>query len=158
MNLLRPLVASDRDQLIELYHDAVISQAQGLYTPAQIQAWAGHAARSDALPAALARGYGLASCAARDPGQIEAFALLDPIDRLSLLYCRGRSSRQGRGTALLAALEPEARRLGACRLRTEASQLSRPLLERLGWVVEAEEVAELSGERFLRWRMIKPLA
>jgi putative acetyltransferase len=155
---LRPLLGSDRNQLIDIYRDAVLSQAEGLYTAAQIEAWAHHAARTDELTAALERGIGLASCAPEDPQRIEAFALLEPLDRLSLLYCRGRSCRQGRATALLAALERVALERGCSRLRTEASQLSRPLLERLGWSVEAEEVAELSGERFLRWRMIKALA
>ena len=43
------------------------------------------------------------------------------------------------------------------RLRTEASQLSRPLLERRGWQVDAEETVILGGVSFLRWRMGKDL-
>lgn len=154
---LRPLVLADLPELIDLYRDAVLSQTQGLYSEPQIQAWAGHAASSGALREALSRGVGLASCAAPPNGSIEAFALLDPIDRLSLLYCRGRSSRQGRATALLAGLEQIARRRGCRRLRTEASQLSRPLLERLGWCIEAEEEVLFAGVLFRRWRMIRDL-
>ncbi|MCT0226579.1 GNAT family N-acetyltransferase [Synechococcus sp. CS-1328] len=157
MTLIRPLVAEDLNQLIDLYHDAVISQAQGLYSTTQIEAWATNAARGDAVRSALCSGYGLASCAAADPQRIEAFAVLDPIDRLSLLYCRGRSSRQGRATALLLQLEDHARHQGCGQLRTEASQLSRPLLTRLGWSVQEEEVVLFGGATFLRWRMIKPL-
>ena len=41
----------------------------------------------------------------------------------------------------------------SARLRTEASQLSRPLLERRGWRVDAEETVTLGGVPFLRWRM-----
>jgi GNAT superfamily N-acetyltransferase len=82
---------------------------------------------------------------------------LDPIDRLSLLYCRGRSSRQGRATALLEAMESIARNEGCRQLRTEASQLSQPLLLRQGWQVEAEETVPYAGELFTRWRMIKAL-
>jgi GNAT superfamily N-acetyltransferase len=99
----------------------------------------------------------MVSCAGHEDTIIEAFALLDPEDRLSLLYCRGRSSRQGRATALLEALESHARTGGVRRLRTEASQLSRPLLERRGWVVETEETVALGGVPFLRWRMGKDL-
>jgi GNAT superfamily N-acetyltransferase len=99
----------------------------------------------------------LVSCANDDDTIIEAFALLDPVDRLALLYCRGRSSRQGRAGALLEALEQHARSRGVGRLRTEASQLSRPLLERRGWVVDAEETVILGGVSFLRWRMGKDL-
>ena len=154
---LRPLVAADLPELVELYSDAVLSQTQGLYCDRQIQAWAHHAGREGGLAEALARGVGLASCGPPPDRTIEAFALLDPIDRLSLLYCRGRSSRQGRATALLAALEGFAQQRGTQRLRTEASQLSRPVLERLGWQVEGEEEVLFAGVLFRRWRMIKDL-
>lgn len=162
---LRPLRPGDHDELVELYRDAVLSQASGLYTPAQIDAWAHHPARSGALRQPLAEGFGLASTAgipgnASSPGSshsIEAFGLLHPDDRLALLYCRGRACRQGRASAILQALECHARGQGQRQLRTEASQLSRPLLERRGWQVEAEETVLFAGAWFRRWRMIRPL-
>ncbi|MFM7314236.1 MAG: N-acetyltransferase family protein [Cyanobium sp.] len=157
MVLIRRLLPSDRDEVIEVYRDAVRSQTVGLYSPVQIEAWAEHATRSTAVAEALARGHGLASCKGPTGGSIEAFALLDPIDRLSLLYCRGRSCRQGRGRELLLALEQQARLQNCRMLRTEASQLSRPLLLRLGWQVEAEEEVLFADVVFRRWRMIKAL-
>lgn len=154
---LRPLQASaDAEQVAEVYRDAVLSQAGGLYTPEQIEAWSSHPRHSEELRQALERGFGLVSCASAG-GSIEAFGLLDPLDRLSLLYCRGRSSRQGRASALLRALEEQARSSGVAELRTEASQLSRPLLERLGWQMEAEETALYDGVAFVRWRMRRSL-
>jgi putative acetyltransferase len=152
---LRPLIATDGPQLVEVYRDAVLSQAPGRYSPEQIQAWANHAGTDPGFQAALRRGHGLVSHARDTPEHIEAFALLDPLDRLSLLYCRGRSSRQGRGRALVEAVEELARASGCSQLRTEASQLSRPLLERLGWGVEAEEEVLFAGLVFRRWRMIR---
>jgi len=153
---LRPLHPNDLPQVAEVYRDAVISQAAALYSPAQVRAWAAHgAADHGPFREPLLRGFGLVSCGG--VGEVEAFGLLDPPDRLALLYCRGRSTRQGRATALLGALEAHARSQGCCRLRTEASQLSRPLLERKGWQVEAEETAFYAGVAFQRWRMIKEL-
>jgi GNAT superfamily N-acetyltransferase len=157
MTSLRPLRAEDDEQVIEVYRDAVLSQASDLYSPAQIAAWAHHAGRDPGFRAILRRGMGLASCSDPAGRCIEAFGLLDPLDRLSLLYCRGRAARQGRATALVRALEHHARQAGCRRLRTEASFLSRPLLERLGWAVEAEEQVILAGENFRRWRMIRDL-
>jgi len=154
---LRPLRSNDLAQVAEVYRDAVLSQATGLYSPEQIRAWAGHPRASESLADALGRGFGLVSCTAADGASIEAFALLDPLDRLSLLYCRGRSCRQGRATALLLALQHHAACQGVRRLRTEASQLSRPLLERHGWLVEAEETAWYAGVAFQRWRMLRDL-
>lgn len=157
MQPIRPLQPDDYQQLVAVYHEAVISQAGNLYSPSQIEAWSQQASRNHDLRSSLRRGHGLVSTAVHDGAIIEAFALLDPIDRLALLYCRGRSSRQGRASALLEALEGHARSRGVPRLRTEASQLSRPLLERRGWVVDAEETVTLGGVAFLRWRMGKDL-
>lgn len=174
---LRPLTPDDVEQALAVYSDAVRSQAPGLYDAGQIDAWAGHAQRSQELRRALLRGRGLVSCddepganhastnrgganhAGGNPGggSVEAFGLLDPLDRLSLLYCRGRSSRQGRATALVEGLEAMARAAGYRQLRTEASQLSRPLLLRRGWRVEAEETVLYAAVAFVRWRMIKDL-
>lgn len=154
MPSLRPLAPADLPELVAVYRDAVLSQTPGRYSPAQVQAWADHASRSDALADALRQGRGLASCS---PAGIEAFGVLAPADRLALLYCRGRACRQGRASAILAALEAEASAAGIRRLRTEASQLSRPLLARRGWQVEAEETVLFGGAWFQRWRMIKAL-
>jgi hypothetical protein len=140
-----------------VYHDAVISQAPALYTPEQVAAWAGHVHRPDGFRQALQRGLGLVSCQAGNGEVIEAFGLLDPSDRLALLYCRGRSARQGRATALLRALTVHPFHSGQTQLRTEASQFSRPLLEREGWRVEAEETALYAGVAFQRWRMVRTL-
>ena len=165
MEKLRVLHPGDRDQVAEVYRDAVITQATGLYSPAQIAAWSNHANNSDAIREALVRGYGLASCSpavasdkGNDPGVIEAFGVLDPIDRLSLLYCRGRACRQGRSSAILQALENHAWQQGCRQCRTEASQLSKPLLLRRGWRIEAEETVIFAGTSFQRWRMIKALS
>ncbi|QVL53833.1 MAG: GNAT family N-acetyltransferase [Cyanobium sp. M30B3] len=175
MPALRPLTPADHDALVAVYRDAVLSQTRGLYSPAQIEAWAHHASRSGALMAPLREGFGLASTGdgrledgdsedgdsadgdSADGDSIEAFGLLHPPDRLALLYCRGRSCRQGRSSAILQALEQRAALQGIPRLRTEASQLSRPLLLRRGWQVEQEERVLFAGEWFERWRMIKPL-
>jgi GNAT superfamily N-acetyltransferase len=154
---LRRLEPADLNQVTAVYRDAVISQAQGLYSEVQITAWANHSSTDEGVRRSICRGHGLVSCSSDDFQRIEAFALLEPVDRLALLYCRGRACRQGRATALVTALEDHARGEGCRQLRTEASQVSRPLLERLGWQIEAEEEVIFAGEAFRRWRMIRAL-
>jgi putative acetyltransferase len=151
--VVRPLQPEDWAQVVEVYADAVQTLASPHYRPEQIQAWARHPLHNISFEAALARGHGLVGSLADRPVAVEAFALLDPPDRLALLYCRARSCRQGLATALVRALEEHARREGQSRLRTEASRLSRPLLERLGWAVDGEEEILFAGQPFVRWRM-----
>lgn len=154
----RPLLPDDAEAALAVLLDAVATQAPGPYSPEQVRAWGLHARSAADLPSALARGQGWASIAiVQGRESLEAFALRDPPDRLSLLYCRGRACRQGRASALLRAVEDAAAADGITRLRTEASQLSRPLLERRGWRVEAAEVVILAGVAFERWRMTKEL-
>ena len=153
---MRWLTPGDSDQVAAVYRDAVLSQARGLYSETQIRAWA-RVAEEPAFRAILERGLGVASCSNSEPGSIEAFAVLEPGHRLSLLYCRGRASRQGRANALVDHLEQHARASGCTQLHTEASQLSRPLLQRRGWLTAATEDVVFAGLPFQRWRMIKPL-
>ncbi|MBM5797227.1 MAG: GNAT family N-acetyltransferase [Cyanobacteria bacterium M_surface_7_m2_040] len=154
---LRPFQQADLPQLLRVYGEAVRSQCPGLYSPQQVQAWARHPLQHSAVAAAIERGWCLVNPVLPSAAAIAAFGVLEPLDRLSLLYCEGRWSRQGRANALLAALEEHARSQGVPRLRTEASQLSRPLLLRRGWQIDAEETVLFAGVSFVRWRMAKPL-
>lgn len=155
---LRPYRAADLAALLQLYRAAVQSQCGDHYTTEQVMAWAAHAGPGGAVAAAIERGWTLVNPVQPGSAELAAFAVLDPIDRLSLLYCDGRFCRQGRASALLRAAESEAHARGVIQLRTEASQLSRPLLLRLGWQIEAEETVLFAAVRFVRWRMIKTLA
>lgn len=138
---------------METYADAVRTLATPMYRPEQIHAWSTYPRSNTAFLESLERGFGLVGTTPERPTSVESFALLYPQDRLALLYCRGRSSRKGLATRLVQGLEGHAREMGQTHLRTEASQLSRPLLERLGWRVDEEETILFAGEPFLRWRM-----
>jgi GNAT superfamily N-acetyltransferase len=158
MNSTRPLNPGDCNEVLSVYREAVESGAAVLYSAAQCRAWAAQTISGpsrDALTAVLLNGIGLVSCSER--GEIEAFAVLHPLDRLALLYCRSGRSRQGRASQLLEQLEGEAQRRGVTELRTEASFLSRPLLQRRGWHICWQEELLIEGQLFRRFRMAKPL-
>ena len=152
---IRALTPADHSELVAIYGDAVSSQAPALYGDRQVRAWLSQLGGNGSLAAALSQGSGLVSCA--ESGEIEAFAVMEPADRLSLLYCRGRSVRQGHATRLLNRLEALATSQGLAQLRTEASQLSRPLLLRRGWRVAWVEALLIDGTLFRRYRMGKSL-
>jgi L-amino acid N-acyltransferase YncA len=155
MATIRVLTPADHSQVLAIYGDAVSSQAPGVYSEGQVRAWLSQLGPGGPLAASLGQGTGLVSCA--ESGEIEAFALMQPPDRLSLLYCRGRSARQGHASRLLAAVETLSQRQGLNQLRTEASELSRPLLQRLGWRVVWQELLLIDAIPFRRYRMTKSL-
>ena len=148
---LRPARAADCDLLRQIYADAIESQAPLLYSPEQVQAWAALAWLPGVLDRTLREGVGWIS------GSDDAFAVRYPKDRLALLYCRGRAARQGHAGALLDQIEEDARFEGIAAIRTEASQLSRPLLHRRGWQVIAPETIAIGGVPFERYQMLKSL-
>ncbi len=148
---LRPIAPEDQSLLREIYADAIESQAPLLYSDEQVRAWAALAWLPGVLDATFRDGSGWLTTDG------SAFAIRHPEDRLSLLYCRGRASRRGHGSALLNQIEADAWASGVLQLRTEASQLSRSLLQRRGWVVESPETILIGGVPFERYRMVKLL-
>ncbi len=90
-------------------------------------------------------------------GQPVAFAEFTPPDHLDFLYTTGQFARRGLATKLHQQLEKIARDGGAILLRTEASYLSRPVFNRLGYEVTEIEVVERFGEVFRRFIMRKIL-
>ena len=145
------IVPADEILLREIYADAIESQAPQLYSDQQVKSWAALAWLPGVLDQTLKQGSGWIS------GEDAAFAMRYPQDRLALLYCRGRAARQGHGKALLERLEADAIADGVRSLRTEASQLSRPLFERYGWSLVTPETITIAGVPFERYRMHKAL-
>ena len=151
---MRPCESSDEMALREVYDDAIRTCDKSLYTEEQIQAWSALAYLPGVLDKPLKYGWGWASCVGKT---IEAFALQYPQNRLALLYCRGRSSRQGHATALLQQFEEDTSQERPINLKTEASLCSYKLLLRHGWKIIAPEEIEIGGVRFSRYLMEKTL-
>mgnify|MGYP002014917314 CR=1 FL=1 len=140
--------------LREVYEDAIRTCDKSLYSQEQIDAWSALAYLPGVLDKPLKYGFGWVSCVDQT---IEAFALKYPHNRLALLYCRGRSSRQGHATALLDKIEEDARKERSINLKTEASLCSYKLLLRHGWKIIAPEQFQIGGVHFSRYLMEKNL-
>ena len=111
--------------LREVYADAIRTCDKSLYSQEQIEAWSALAYLPGILDKPLKQGVGWGSCVNQT---VEAFALKYPHNRLALLYCRGRSSRQGHATALLHQIEEDTLKDRPINLKTEASLCSYQLL------------------------------
>ena len=138
--------------LREVYEDAICHSANALYSQEQIDAWSGLAYLPGVLDKPLTEGKGWASCV---NSVIEAFAVKYPKDRLALLYCRGRSSRQGHATDLLKKIDEEVQEDEIIRLSTEASLFSYQLFLRHGWTIISPETIKIGGVAFCRYLMEK---
>ena len=149
---IRQLEARDHDAIAEIYRLSVLGSTAELYSQQQQWAWA---AQSETLRSLLNVGEGLVICHQDD--HPEAFSLRYPRDRLALLYCHPHSQRQGYGRALIEAIEQAATADQVSTLRTEASLISKPLFERLGWQVSWREELRIGGVPFHRFRMHKEL-
>ncbi len=149
---VRRLNSNDHDALVEIYRQAVLGSTAQLYSEAQQWAWA---EQSNALRSLLPEGEGWVISNQRD--EPIAFSLRYPADRLALLYCNPDAQRQGCGRLLINAIEQAATADAVTALRTEASLISKPLFERLGWQVSWREELRIGGVPFQRFRMHKQL-
>ena len=151
---LRLINREDNSDLRDVYVDSIQSQAPSFYSNSQIEAWAALANLPSFFERPFDEGRGWALL---KRNKIEAFALRYPLDRLALLYCRGRSSRKGFANMLLERIEFDCAEEGIKLLSTEASLLSYSLLIRRGWEEKSIERIEIAGISFDRYRMFKRL-
>lgn len=151
--LLRPADAADLDSLAAIYRDAVTTLGPTAYSPDQVEVWRRWPADE---PAEFRRRVLGGHCwlAAVD-GEPAAFATYTTPDHLDFLYTRGNFARRGLATRLHHQLESIARDESAVVLRTEASLISRPVFQRLGYEVNATETVNRGGQAYQRFRMRK---
>ena len=127
---LREITLCDHLALKMIFLDAIESQASDSYSFEQRRAWKDLVWLPGLFEKILLDGRGWV-CIDRE--EVEAFILRFPLDRVALLYCRGRSARRGFATALLQRVQSEASQEGQPFLLTEASLLSYSLFLRNGW-------------------------
>lgn len=151
---LRPYRPADIETLARLYHDAVLNLGRGAYDKAQLAVWVSFADDLDLFRERIKQGLTLVV----ELGQeIAAFGQLHPVDHIALLYTHPAHARRGLARTIYTHLEDQARHQGAVEITTDASRISRPFFERMGFIVITTEQVERGGLRFERFRMIKQL-
>ena len=151
----REATVDDLDALSAIYIDAVDTLGPRAYTPGQIAAWRRWPIDS---PEEVKQRVFAGTCRlAEYDGAPVAFAVFTPPDHLDFLYTKGPFAGRGLATQLHHQLEAIAREQNAVMLRTEASYLSRPVFNRLGYEVTEIEDIERFGETFRRFLMRKIL-
>ncbi len=139
----RPYLPADAARCAEIFRDAIEITAADDYDEDQRAAWAARADDEDSFGAKLA---GQLTIVATLEGFVVAFASLKGVDELDMLYVDPAAGRQGIGSALVDAVERLARARGAKRLVAQASDVSKPLFERLKFVADRRSLVRLDEQ------------
>ncbi len=143
----------DLPALSDLYARAVDQLADAHYDAAAREAWAGFA-KQEAFAAFVLEAETLV---ARTDGLAVGFAGLTPRGHIASLYVAPEAAGRGVARTLVEALLVRARELGHAVVSTDASAVSRPIFERLGFAVVTEERVPRHGAIFLRYQMQRSL-
>jgi putative acetyltransferase len=146
---LRAATAQDVPALASLYAASVAALAAAHYDADARRAWAAFA-RDDAFAGFV---LGADTLVALRDGAIAGFAGLRSDGHVVSLYVAPDAARRGVARVLLDALLARARAAGHARLTTDASAVSRPVFERLGFRVVDDERVLRNGVIFVRHRM-----
>lgn len=141
-------------QIVDLFCRAVHAIDDSVYTRAQKLAWA--PLPPDYVTWAARLAVKRPSLAVID-NRVVGFIELDPGGHIDCTYVD--PDYQGRGVAsrLYRQLETAATGCQLTRLHVEVSRAARPFFERMGFVMQGENVVERNGQLLTNFRMVKSL-
>jgi putative acetyltransferase len=144
---IRPFRDEDAAALSALTVAAIATLGLRAYSAKQVMAWA---ARHLGPPLFLegAEAGDTILVALSEAGEPAAYSVLREGGLVHMLYCHPDHAGRGHATALLAAIEGEARSAGIDRLHTQASELARPVFARAGFALlhRCDFVLDMGGE------------
>lgn len=150
--LIRDYRPDDAELLTRLFHDTIHATGLREYSAAQVAVWSPAPPNAARWHARMSTRHTLV---AEDDGAIVGFAELEEIGHFDMLYVAKDAIGKGIGGALCDAVEARARALGIARLFTEASKLARPVFERKGYALIAEQTVTPNGVALTNYRMEK---
>lgn len=153
MRPYRLATANDVSALAALYRDAALTLGPQVYTPAQVQAWAGSTDDAAAFARYILEADTWLTEDDAGPRGFCGIAMHGGVGEVHSLYVCAALTRQGVGTALLAHAMREARSNAARRFEAWATPFSRPLFERAGFALERVAREPYQGVVFDRFRM-----
>ncbi len=153
----------DCEAMAQLFHHTVQQVNSRDYSSKQIATWSAQPQSAEAWHSRLAHKQSLyIARPTTDQAPITGFAELDPpeTDRQAHIdgfYVHHQWQGQGVGTALISALETDAKAQGISLLYVEASITAQPFFSRKGFKVIREQFRTLGSCQFKQFYMEKPL-
>ena len=134
---LRPYRDTDAEPTWQVFHAAVRVTAAAAYTPEQVKAWSPDEVDLEAWGRRRANAW---TVVAVDGDRVVGFSDLTDDGVLDMMFVHPDAGGRGVARLLVEAVLEEARRRGLSRVVTHASRTARPAFERLGFVVDRENV------------------
>ena len=151
---LRQITIKDQIELKKVYFDSIQSLSEKIYSQEQKRAWSSQAWNNLNFDKSIIQGKGWLLS---EDGEIIAFAVRYPKNRIALFYCKSKFQRKGCGSKLLRKLEDEATKEGLDALYTEASLISFELFLKNEWEIIRKEKVTINNIFFERYKMVKIL-
>ncbi|SPJ33784.1 GNAT family N-acetyltransferase [Kushneria phyllosphaerae] len=150
---IRDYRTGDADTTLTIFQRAVREVAARDYTPAEIEAWAGHIDRN-VWANSLERQFTWIATRGNTPA---GFASLTDYGHLDMLFVSPDHQRRGVASALLMTAEQAVRQRGMNRMTTEASLTALPFFKARGFEVVRAQEMKRCGEVLRNFRMEKYL-
>jgi putative acetyltransferase len=151
---LRPYLPADAKRCAEIFRLSIEELAADDYDEGQREAWASRADDEKAFGARLANELTLLAVI---DGATAGFASLKGSEEIDMLFVDPEFARQGVGRTLVGALTRLAQARGAMRLTTEASDVAKPLFERLGFTAQRRNLVPKGDQWLANTTMTKAL-
>lgn len=148
---IRKLCSEDLDSLSRIYSDSILQLGNEYYSAEQVTAWASFSADTEEFNAWLIDATTLVAVDTSDT--CLGFGSFQSQGRVSSLFVAPEFQRMGLGSKLLERLMEEARSRAFAMITTEASEFSRPLFEKYGFVITEVERSKFKGVDFTRYAM-----
>jgi len=139
---IRRFNPGEESALFEIYHSAIHLIARRDYTQAQVNAWAPSDLDHDLW---VSRIGGINPFVAEIDDELVGYADVQENGYIDHFFVSGRHPRQGIGSALMAVLESEARRLGIATLASDVSRTAQPFFRSFGFEVVEQRVPVMRG-------------
>ena len=148
---IRAYREQDLSFLAQIYSSAIRYLGAGVYSDAQIEAWAGFPTDANAFRRWVEGAETFV--AVNEGGKCVGFSGLVDGAYISSVFVSPESQRKGIAGSLVSRVLEEARRKQSTEITTHASEFSRPLFEKFGFVVIELEHTEVRGVEFERYAM-----
>jgi putative acetyltransferase len=151
---LRPYLPADAKRCADIFRSSIEELAAEDYAADQREAWASRADDEAAFGARLAEALTLLALI---DGAVVGFASLKGGEEIDMLFVDPEFARQGVGRTLVDALTKLAEARGAKRLTTEASDVAKPLFDRLGFTAQKRNLVRKGDQWLANTTMTKTL-